>query len=100
MPNIAYIAYVPDQNEPSKPHIAQVRHGSVAEDLKELYLSIFREDENGNELNKADLRLFRGDHWGDVVVSNAAEEAGFVFVTFEDKSNMNGLELLQSSFTT
>jgi len=105
---IAYLAYMMEQNEPSRPGIAHLDAGDLEGELKKLFIENFPElSDPGREEGDVwattpdDLSLFKGKIWGDVVVGDKAQRDNcFLFVTFEDKIFAKGLKLRKSKFQT
>lgn len=105
---IAYLAYMMEQNEPSRPGIAHLDAGDLEGELKKLFIENFpeivkEEDEDGDmqETKPEHLSLFKGKIWGDVVVGDKAQRDNcFLFVTFEDKIFTKGLKLRKSKHQT
>jgi len=79
---IAYIAYVIDQGEPSKPEIATLDlKGNLREQLIELWKEAF-DPEEGDE--RLPLKFWKRDDHGDLCVEPKDGDDDYLFVTFED----------------
>lgn len=83
----AHIGYMSDQNEPSKPQLADLDEGSIGEQLLALWSGL-SEDEDGNPA-PGDAAILRAEEdWGDVCVSDGDVA---LFVTFHDDDRMTAL---------
>lgn len=83
----AYIGYMCDQNEPSKPGLLELEEGSVREQLVRAW-SELSEDDDGDPVPTDPAVLRAEKNWGDVVISDGDVA---LFVTFHDDDRVAAL---------
>lgn len=87
----AYIGYMSDQNEPSKPELVELDDEFLNSQLLQLWAGLSG-DEDGNPVPPFGARLEEGSRWGDICVTNGDVA---LFVTFHDVDRMTALQKLR-----
>ena len=89
---IAFIGYMVEQNEPSTPHVGDVREGHLREDLTSLYISHIYHGLDDEDVKN--MQINTEEFWGDLRVFPDTGEDVFMFVAFEEEDREKALKEL------